>query len=174
MTVVAARHRRKSINFRIYALASSLFKSAHQFYGARFGIGVPEMRILSNLDSEGPTTASQLVVLTAMDKALVSRILTALSGRGLLQSSAPPSDPRRRTWALSRSGRLLVAELRPMWKRREAVLQSSLSVEEHLQLENMLERLFVAAEALRLQESAAIKNELKRAPRKPRKRPLAA
>jgi DNA-binding MarR family transcriptional regulator len=157
---------RKSINFRVYALASSLFKGSQQYYVTRFGVGVPEMRILSNLDSEGRMTASQLVTLTAMDKALVSRILSTLDARGLLQASAPGTDPRRRIWTLSRSGRALVTKLRPLWKEREAILQSCLSQEEHDHLEEMLERLFHASEALRQKEAAAPETER---PRKSRR-----
>jgi DNA-binding MarR family transcriptional regulator len=149
----------KSINFRVHALASSLFKGAQQFYGARFGIGVPEMRVLSNLDTEGPLAARQLVSLTAMDKALVSRILNALHGRGLLQASAPGADPRRRVWVLSRSGRQLVEKLRPLWRQREAIIQAGLSAAEHDQLEDLLERLFRASEALRQAEVAAMRSE---------------
>ena len=73
---------RKSINFRVHSLASSLFKGAMQYYGAHFGVGLPEMRVLSRLGSEGPLAAHQIVALTAMDKALVSRVLTALNRRG--------------------------------------------------------------------------------------------
>src|ERR1019366_8885737 len=95
----------KSINFRVHTLASSLFKGATQYYGARFGVGLPEMRVLSNLGSEGPLAAHQIVALTAMDKALVSRVLTMLNRRQLVRSSARKSDPRRRTWSLTCAGR---------------------------------------------------------------------
>ena len=151
--------KRRSINFRVHALASSLFKGAQQFYGARFGVGISEMRILSNLDSDGPLSASQLVVLTAMDKALVSRILNALYARELLVASASSSDPRRRSWALSRTGRELVDRLRPMWKRREAVIQAGLTTAEYVLLEDLLERLFRASEALREEEARLLKAE---------------
>src|SRR5580698_987413 len=97
--------RQRSINFRIHTLASSLFKGATQYYGSRFGVGLPEMRVLSNLGSEGPLAAHQVVALTAMDKALVSRVLTTLGLRRYVTSSAPKADPRRRTWDLTRAGR---------------------------------------------------------------------
>jgi len=77
----------KSINFRVYALASSLFKGATQYYTPRFGIGLPEMRVISNLDSEGPLAAHQIVALTVMDKGLVSRVLTVLQRRRLVTST---------------------------------------------------------------------------------------
>jgi len=158
--------RRKSINFRVHALESSLFKGAQQFFGSRFGIGVPEMRILSNLDSEGELVANQLVALTAMDKGLVSRILNALHKRRLLLASESPTDARRRSWALSRNGRALVEQLRPLWKQREAMIQADLSLQEHELLEELLERLFIASEKLRTEEAAALQDDPKRARRR--------
>lgn len=146
----------KSINFRIHTLASSLFKGAAQYYGAHFGVGLPEMRVLSNLGSEGPLAAYRIVELTAMDKALVSRVLTVLSRRGYLTSSSPRSDPRRRTWQLSRAGRDLVKRLRPEWQRREAILQAGLSTAEHEVLADLLERLLRASEKLRTEEAIQV------------------
>jgi DNA-binding MarR family transcriptional regulator len=167
------KRQRKSINFRVHALASSLFKGAQQYYGARFGVGLPELRILSNLDSEGPLAASRLVDLTAMDKALVSRILNTLHASGLLEASAPASDPRRRCWALSRSGHQLVEQLRPLWKQREAVIQSSLSAAERDLLEELLHRLFLASETLRAAEAQSLGREMARPAKKPAKTPRA-
>ncbi len=153
-----SHHRsRKSINFRVHALASSLFKGGQQYYGAKFGVGIPEMRLLSNLGTEGALTASQMVALTAMDKGLVSRLLSALHERQLVTATAPASDPRRRTWELTEGGQKLVAELRPVWRRREAVIQACLSEAERDLLEDMLARLFEASEALRAQEAKEIK-----------------
>jgi len=165
---------RKSINFRVHALASSLFKGAQQYYGARFGVGIPEMRILSNLGSEGPLTASHLVTLTAMDKGLLSRILGALLARNLLQAVAPASDPRRRTWSLSPSGKRLVETLRPIWKQREAIIQAGLTEQEQDQLEHMLERLFLASEALREAEAQELRKARARKPRARAKSPSRA
>jgi DNA-binding MarR family transcriptional regulator len=90
-----------SINFHLHALASSLFKGATSYYVAQFGVGLPEMRVLSNLGREGKLAAHQLVALTAMDKALVSRFLAALARRSYVTPSLPEADPHRRTWVLT-------------------------------------------------------------------------
>jgi DNA-binding MarR family transcriptional regulator len=142
----------KSINFRIHTLASSLFKGAMQYYGTHFGVGLPEMRVLSNLGSEGPLAAHRIVDLTAMDKALVSRVLTSLGRRGYITSSSPESDPRRRTWRLSRSGQDLVKRLQPEWKRRESIIQGGLSKAERAVLGDLLDRMLIASEELRAKE----------------------
>ena len=86
-----------------------------------------QMRVLSNLESQGTLIASLVVALTAMDKALVSRVLTMLHRRRLVRSSAPKSDPRRRRSQPRRAGRNLVDRLQPEWRRREAVIQAGLA-----------------------------------------------
>ncbi|HEY0181181.1 MAG TPA: MarR family winged helix-turn-helix transcriptional regulator [Rhodopila sp.] len=145
----------KSINFRLHALDSSLFRSAKQYYGVKFGLGVPEMRILSNLDAEGPLAANQIVALTVMDKALVSRILTALHKRGSIEHT-PTSSTTRPVWMLSKAGCELVHRLRPLWREREAMVQAVLTPDEQETLKEMLERLFIASETLRIEETRSL------------------
>jgi DNA-binding MarR family transcriptional regulator len=164
---------RKSINFRVHTLASSLFKGATQYYGVHFGVGLPEMRVLSNLGSEGPLAAHQIVALTAMDKALVSRVLTTLGRRRYVTASSPKTDPRRRTWELTRAGRDLVRQLRPEWKRREAIIQAELSEIELSLLADMLERMLVASEKLRAEEMAGLRS-VRKSQSKSRVRPRLA
>jgi DNA-binding MarR family transcriptional regulator len=153
-----------SINFHVHALASSLFKGATRYYVAHFGVGLPEMRVLSNLGREGPLAAHQLVALTAMDKALVSRVLATLSRRTYIAASSPETDPRRRSWELTRLGQDLVRRLRPVWREREAIIQADLSPEEQAQLQNMLRRMFVASERLRAREARDLST--RRSPRR--------
>ena len=162
----APLRRDRSINFRVHTLASSLFKGAMQYYVARFGVGLPEMRVLSNLGREGPLAAHEIVALTAMDKALVSRVLGALNHRGYVTSLSPKTNPRRCTWTLSRAGRELVRRLQPEWRRREAIIQAGITEAEREILGELLDRMFAASERLRAAESVAL-----HAPRKSAARP---
>ena len=159
-----APRQNRSINFRLHTLASSLFKGATQYYGAHFGIGLPEMRVLSNLGSEGPLAAYQIVALTAMDKALVSRVLTTLRRRGYVGASSPKTDPRRRTWRLSKAGQDLVEQLGPEWKRREAIIQAGLSRAEQTVLVDLLDRLLTASDKLRAEEAEQLEAAERKAP----------
>ncbi len=153
--------RRKSINFLLHTLSSSLFKGAMQYYVAHFGVGLPEMRILSNLNREGPLAAHQIVVLTAMDKALVSRVLATLARRSYIAASAPETDSRRRVWELTAEGQELVGRLRPVWRRREAIIQAGLTEAERRLVADCLDRLLAASEALRAEEAETLKRSRK-------------
>jgi DNA-binding MarR family transcriptional regulator len=140
-----------------------------QYYGTHFDIGLPEMRVLSNLGSEGPLAAHRIVELTAMDKALVSRVLTTLSHRAYITSSPSKSDPRRRTWRLSRAGQELVKRLQPEWKRRESIIQSGLSAAERVLLAELLDRMLIASEELRAEEALREPAETPHPPKRARK-----
>ena len=151
-------HRRpdRSTSICTRALASSLFKGATRYYVTRFRVGVPEMRMLSNLGREGPLAAHQFVALTAMDKAIVSRVLAALARRSYIAPFSSETDPRRRIWQIAASGNKLVNRLRPVWRKREAIIQADLSPDEQAHLISMLQRMFEASERLRDQEAREV------------------
>jgi DNA-binding MarR family transcriptional regulator len=156
----------RSINYRLHVLASSLSKGSTQIYVAQFGVGLPEVRILSTLSSHGPLAAHQLAALTAMDKAFISRLLATLSRRTYVAASPADADARRRSWMLTPSGCELVDRLRPLWQRREAIIQADLSPEERVLMADMLDRMFVASEKLRAQETEALEAARRSPPRR--------
>jgi DNA-binding MarR family transcriptional regulator len=167
MTVEPMHRQNQSINYRIYALASSLSKGAMRFYQAKFGIALPEMRLLSTLGSHRRLSSLELVKLTAMDKGLVSRVLAGLAKRNLVQDVPAAAGSSRRIWKLTAAGSALVTRLRPVWQEREGRLQTDLSPKEHKLLLRLLETLFHASEKLRAEEAETL---LRTSSRKPTQR----
>jgi DNA-binding MarR family transcriptional regulator len=157
MTVAPLHHENQSINYRVYALASSLSKGAMRFYLAKFGLALPEMRLLSTLGSRRRLSSVELVKLTAMDKGLVSRVLNGLGKRGWVEQVPSAEGSDRRVWRLTRTGAALVARLQPVWRERESRLQSGLTPQERELLLRLLERLFQASERLRTEEAKALR-----------------
>src|SRR5262247_4850810 len=102
MTVAPLHYENQSINYRVYALASSLSKGAMRFYLAKFGLALPEMRLLSTLGSHRRLSSVELVKLTAMDKGLVSRVLNGLGKRGWVERVPSAEGSKRRVWRLTR------------------------------------------------------------------------
>ena len=156
MTVAPLHHENQSINYRVYALASSLSKGAMRFYLAKFGLALPEMRLLSTLGTRRRLSSVELVKLTAMDKGLVSRVLNGLGKRGWVEQVPSAEGSNRRVWRLTRNGAALVARLQPVWRERESRLQSDLTPQERELLLRLLERLFQASERLRAEEAKAL------------------
>lgn len=157
---------RHSVNYWIHALASSLGKGASRYYGAHFGVTLPEMRILSTLHSHGDMAPRDLCTLTAMDKGMVSRVLSRLSQDGYVELLDDGNRTRMRRWSLTATGRSLVGRLQPVWLKREAIIQASLSEAEHDQLVDILERLFWASEELRNEEQAGLETSPETAPKR--------
>jgi len=168
MAIEPLHRRNDSINYRVYALASSLSKGAMRFYLAKFGLALPEMRLLSTLGSHRRLSSLEFVKLTAMDKGLVSRVLSGLAKRGCVEQVLSAAGSGRRVWTLSKTGAALVARLRPVWKERESRLQADLSPQEHELLLRLLDRLFDASEKLRAEEAKTLSKTLSRTlPRAP-------
>ena len=164
MTVEPLHQQNQSINYRVYALASSLSKGAMRFYQAKFGIALPEMRLLSTLGSHRRLSSLELVKLTAMDKGLVSRVLAGMAKRNLVQDVPAAAGSSRRVWKLTAAGSALVARLRPVWQEREGRLQADLSAKEHKLLLRLLDTLFHASEKLRTDEAGTLPRATSRKP----------
>ena len=147
----------RSINNWVHALAASLAKGAMRYYNAEFGVKLPEMRILSALAQNGPITARDLVGITAMDKALISRVLSKLSSDGLISQKSQEGRIRLLQWYLTAEGEHLVSRLKPEWENREEIIQADLSANEKRLLKDMLHRMFEASERLYAEETMTIK-----------------
>lgn len=163
---------RHSVNYWVHTLSSSLVKGASAYYGRRFKVTLPEMRILSTLHSHGDMPARDLVKLLAMDKGMVSRVLAQLTASGRVELLDAGQRARLRRWTLTPAGRAFVSELQPVWLEREARIQAGLSKSEHDQLVDMLERLFWASEKVRAEEKAlrARPSKIQRDAREPARR----
>ncbi len=144
----AGSAQRRSINFWVLALAGSLTKGAMRYYSTKFGIRLPEMRVLNTLADDGDLAARDLVALTAMDKGLMSRVLAGLSENGMIVQAGDEERVRMRKWSLTPAGREMVDRLSPEWNKRWSVIQADLSQEQRDQLKDMLQTLFFASEEL--------------------------
>ena len=100
MDVKPLQRESRSINYRVYAFASSLSRGAMRFYLAKFGLALPKMRLLSTLRSRRRLSSLEFVKLTAMDKGLVSRVLNRLAGRGWVEHISSAIGSNRHVWKL--------------------------------------------------------------------------
>ncbi|MBL8550576.1 MAG: winged helix-turn-helix transcriptional regulator [Hyphomonadaceae bacterium] len=83
-------------------------------YRARFGLSVWQWRILCTLGAQGPMTAQDIVILSAMDKMTVSRAIQGLRKRGLLSRSKSKTDARAFDLGLTTQGKATYREIAPM------------------------------------------------------------
>ena len=116
------------------------------YYRARFGLKIPEWRLMAVLGEGRPLTQRELVGHTRMDKVTVSRATAALVERGLVERAASESDGRSHLLALTADGRSLYAEIAPAALAIESEILSCLSAGERATLADILARLRDAAD----------------------------
>jgi DNA-binding MarR family transcriptional regulator len=115
-------------------------------YQTRFGLKIPEWRMMAVLGEGAAMTQRDLVRATLMDKVTVSRATAALVDRGLIARAASESDGRSHLLTLTGEGRSLYAEIAPVALEMERrLIAACLSTAEQKALSDMLKRLREAA-----------------------------
>ena len=115
-------------------------------YARRFGLSIPEWRLLAVLHEDRDATQKELVRRTLMDKVTVSRAAQALDHRGLIQRKGDAADGRALRASLTAEGQALFAAIEPAALAYERKLLQSFGKMEIRQLHDMLRRLEQAAE----------------------------
>jgi DNA-binding MarR family transcriptional regulator len=119
-------------------------------YAERFGLAIPEWRVLAILgEAATPCSTQEVIRRTAMDRVRVSRAVIRLADRGLIARRPVPGDQRAQRLALSAKGRAMYAQIVPLAQALQAELAGALSAAEQATLVALLERLGARAEALR-------------------------
>ena len=113
-------------------------------YRARFGLKVPEWRVMAVLGDLGSQTQRELVGATRMDKVAVNRACKMLEERGLVTRTPNTRDGRSHHLALTGAGRAMFDEIMPlaldMEKRLFACLSASEADEFKATLGKLLDR----------------------------------
>lgn len=134
--------------YRLSVASNAVSDRIAQSYRKRFGLKVPEWRLIAILAEEERLTPQALGQYTRMDKITVSRAAAALADRGLIAASRNPGDGRSHFLALTEDGQQLYAEIVPLALELERQLLATLGREERVLLEGLLRRLEEAADAL--------------------------
>jgi DNA-binding MarR family transcriptional regulator len=127
--------------YRLNLLATEVSQTLAHAYGTRFGISIPEWRILATLGQFGTMTARDIGQHSRMHKTTVSRAVSALERRGLIIRRANRDDMREAFLALSDHGASIYREIVPMALAFSESLCQGLSPEECDTLHRLIDRL---------------------------------
>lgn len=133
--------------YRLSLLSNTVSNAIARDYHDRFGLTVPEWRVMAVLGRFGPDTATGICARTAMDKVTVSRAMTRLIGEGLIARSADRADRRRVIARLTRKGRSVHDRIVPAAKDHERALLEALTPAEVKTLARLLDKLQSRADA---------------------------
>ena len=139
----------KFLPYRLSVLAQLVSESLHDLYAGPYGLSVTQWRVMAALGRFAPLTASDVGQRIVMDKVAVSRAVTDLTKRGLVERATDLDDRRRASLHLTPKGRTMHAQIVPLALRYEAKLYEALSAEERLTLNGLCDRLFTHAKLLR-------------------------
>ena len=127
--------------YRLSVVTNRISGALSRHYATRFGIGIPEWRVIANLGRHPGVSANEVAERTAMDKVTVSRAVAALEHKGLLERGRDDADKRRSRLVLSEKGQNVYAEIAPLALGFERDLLTALTPEEYAQLDRIIEKL---------------------------------
>jgi DNA-binding MarR family transcriptional regulator len=109
-------------------------------YRQRFGLSVPEWRVMAVLGDSGPLTQRDLTRMTVMDKVAVNRACKVLEERGLAARQPNAQDGRSHLLELTESGHQIHDEVMPLALEMERRLFSRFTREEVIEFRRLLDR----------------------------------
>lgn len=130
------------VPFRLNRLSAEVSAALAEEYRARYGLDIPEWRVLATLGARNaPCSAQFIVESTRTHKSTISRAVTNLLARGLLERIGSSDDRRAFELKLSIAGRKLFDELWPRLIAKESEILACLSRQERKQLAGILNKL---------------------------------
>ena len=116
-------------------------------YEDRFGISIPQWRLLAHL-GDGPATPLQIGQMTVMDKVTVSRAARGLLQRGLVEGRRNDADGRSHILSMTAIGEELYRAIAPAALAFERDLLADWTPQEVDSLKSQLRRLQQSASKL--------------------------
>ena len=119
------------VPFRLNRLAAEVSAALASEYRERYGLDIPEWRVLATLGFRNDACSAQYIShCTRTHKSTISRAVTALMKRQLVERVENEDDRREFRLRMTRKGRALYEELIPRLKRKEQEILSCLTAQE--------------------------------------------
>src|SRR6201998_3036631 len=125
--------------FRLNRLAAEVSAALSGEYRERYGLDIPEWRVLATLGFRNDACSAQYIAhCTRTHKSTISRAVTSLMTRQLVERVENEDDRREFRLRLTRKGKALYEQLIPRLLRQEAEIMSCLSAQEQKDFARML------------------------------------
>ena len=146
------------VPFRLNRLAAEVSAALSGEYHERYGLDIPEWRVLATLGfRDDPCSAQYIAHCTRTHKSTISRAVTALMTRQLVERVENEDDRREFVLRLTRKGKALYEELIPRLLRREQEILSCLSAPERKGLAVLLGKIEASLDLVQTSEEADAK-----------------
>lgn len=134
--------------YRLSILSNRVSRAIAARYAKAFDLTIPEWRIIAVLGRRAELTAKEVAEATEMDKVAVSRAVAKLVDAKRVATRADRDDARKQLLSLTAQGESVHARIAPIALENEQRLLAALSARERDQLDRLIDRLLVAANAL--------------------------
>ena len=125
--------------FRLNRLAAEVSSALASEYRERYGLDIPEWRVLATLGFRDEACSAQYIAhCTRTHKSSISRAVTALMARQLVERVENKIDRREFSLRMTRKGRAHYQRLIPRLLRRESQILSCLSAQERKDFARLL------------------------------------
>ena len=126
--------------YRLSTTSNAVSGRIAQEYRTRFGLSIPEWRVMAVLGDAGAMTQRDLTRMTLMDKVAVNRACKVLEERDLAARQPNTSDGRSHLLELTAEGRAMHGEIMPLALEMERRIFAGFSDEEVELFRSMLGR----------------------------------
>lgn len=134
--------------YRLSILSNTVSTTIARAYEKRFGLSIPEWRVIAILGRFPGLSAVEVAERTLMDKVAVSRAVTKLVKNGRIDREFADADRRRSILNLSVEGRQVHDQIAPLALRFERELLQGLDADETRTLNDIIDRLLARARLL--------------------------
>jgi DNA-binding MarR family transcriptional regulator len=146
------------VPFRLNRLAAEVSAALSSEYQERYGLDIPEWRVLATLGfRDDPCSAQYIAHCTRTHKSTISRAVTTLMTRQLVERVENADDRREFRLRMTRKGKALYEELIPRLKRKEQAILSCLSAQERRDFAHMLGKIEQSLDLVQTSREASAK-----------------
>ena len=148
----------KFVPFQLNRLAAEVSSALSVEYAARYGLDIPEWRVLATLGFRHHACSAQYIAhCTRTHKSTISRAVTSLMKQQIIERVENEDDRREFRLRLTRKGTTLYEELIPRLLRKEQEILSCLSMQERRDLARLLGKLEESLDLVQTSEEADAK-----------------
>lgn len=134
--------------YRLSVLSHTISTTIARVYEKRFGISIPEWRVIAILGRFPGLSAVEVAERTMMDKVAVSRAVTKLIKTGRIHREFADADRRRSILNLSEEGRKVHNEIAPLALAFERDLLQGIDADDYKVFNIVVERLLAKSRLL--------------------------
>ncbi len=129
------------VPYRLSVLTNRMSDAIARHYSERFGLSIPEWRVMAVLGQTPGLSSRDVAARTAMDKVRVSRAVANLLREKRVTRVSDHSDGRVTRLSLTKQGIAIYDEIVPLALHLEAVFLAALTTSERAALDALMDKL---------------------------------